>query len=387
MRDVIVIGAGIGGLSAALALQRAGRTVAVFERAQALGEVGAGLTVGPNMMRGLAHLGVDAAVKAAATVPETGGVVDLATGGQLVANARGAITQARYGQPYAQVHRADLHAILVDAVRAHDPGALRLGQALASVTQAGAGVTARFAGGAEAQGRLLVAADGARSVVREQLFPGTTPRFTGYVAWRGLVPLERLPGLVLEPASAIMIGPRRSFARYRVGQGRLLNYAAFVESREWTAEGWSIPSGPEELLGHFRGCAGVVERIVRATPAGACFKWGLFDRDPLPAWTAGRVTLLGDAAHPMLPFLGQGAAMAVEDAVVLGRALAAQDGEAGLAVYERTRRERAAVVVAASRNAVREFHAADTQGYNPERHRDAEALGLFHYDPATVPLA
>lgn len=383
---VLVIGGGIGGLAAALAVQRAGHTVRVFERAPAFGEVGAGLTVGPNMLHGLAGLGLAEAVLAVATIPAHGGVLDLASGELLVENARGDVPLQTYGQPYAQVHRADLHGLLAAALRRADPAAMVLDHALVAVDQDAGGVTARFADGSVARGDLLVGADGSRSVVRAALFPAQAPRFAGFVAWRGLAPLARLPGLALWPDSAILIGAGRSFARYRVSGGRQLNYAAFVDGREWTADSWSIPAEPEELLAHLPGSHPAVATIVRATPPGGCFKWGLFDRDPLPRWTVGRVTLLGDAAHPMLPFLGQGAAMAVEDAVVLGRALAAGGGGPGaLALYEATRRERTDFVLEASRGAVRRFHGGDGR-YTRRQHRDAEALGLFRYNPVTAPL-
>lgn len=385
MTRILIVGAGIGGLAAALGLQRAGLRPLVLERAPALGEVGAGLTVGPNMMHGLEWLGVARAVRDLACIPRHGGVLDVVTGELQVANDRGDLPERRYGQPYLQVHRADLHRVLAAAVLANDPDALRTDHELTAFEQDEAGVRARFAGGRVVAGGLLVGADGTRSAVREALFPGRVPRFTGYVAWRGLVPRERLAGLELHPDSAIMVGHGRSFARYAVAGGRLLNYVAWVERAQWAEEGWSIPSTVEELMANFADAAPVIGWIVRRTLPGECFKWGLFDRDPLPAWTVGRVTLLGDAAHPMLPFLGQGAAMAVEDAVVLARTIAAAGATAAaLAAYEAARRERTALVTRASRDAVREFHAAGP--YVRGRHRDAEALGLFAFDPATAPL-
>lgn len=387
MAEFLIVGGGIGGLVAALALQRIGRKVAVFERAEVFGEVGAGLTVGPNMLHGLAWLGLAEPMARHAMIPEHGGVMDIATGELLVSNRRGQGPVQRYGQPYTQIYRADLQRILLDAVRRNDASTLQAGHALTGISESPGSVTAHFANGRTVQGEWLIGADGSRSVVREVLFPGQPPVFTGYVAWRGLVPMERLGHVRIFPDSAILIGPGRSLARYRVRQGELLNYAAFAECAEWAEEGWSIRSDVADLLEHYAGCAPVVREIVEQTPPGECFKWGLFDRDPLPAWTAGRVTLLGDAAHPMLPFLGQGAAMAVEDAVVLARTVErVQDPRAAFPLYERLRRERTAFVTEASRAAVREFHAPDTRGYDPGRHRDAESLGLFAYNPATVPI-
>lgn len=387
MAEFLIIGGGIGGLAAALGLQRIGREVAVYERSGAVGEVGAGLTVGPNMLHGLAWLGLAEPMARLAMVPEHGGVLDIATGELLVSNRRGSVPTQRYGQPYAQIHRADLQSALLDAVRRNDSDAVHVDHALTGVSQSAGRVTAQFANGRAVQGDFLIGADGSRSVVREALFPGQPPVFTGYVAWRGLVPMARLGHVRIFPDSAIMIGPGRSLARYRVRHGTLLNYAAFAECGKWAGEGWSIRSGVADLLDQFADCAPIVREIIEQTPVDQCFKWGLFDRDPLAAWTAGRVTLLGDAAHPMLPFLGQGAAMAVEDAVVLARAVeAAGDPMAAFHLYEVLRRERTALVTQASRAAVREFHSPDTRGYDPGRHRDAESLGIFAFNPATFPL-
>lgn len=385
MARILIIGGGIGGMAAALALQRAGHSPLVLERAPVLEEVGAGLTVGPNLMHGLAWLGVADQLRAAACMPRHGGVLDVITGELRVANERGDALERRYGQPYLQVHRADMHRVLMQAVLKNDPGALSLNRELTGIEQDAGSVRALYANGRVVTGDFLIGADGTRSVVREVLFPGQEPRFTGYVAWRGLVSTESLSGLRLYPDSAIMVGHGRSFARYPVSGGRLLNYVAWVERGEWAEEGWSTPSMVEELLANFADAAPAIREIVIRTAPGQCFKWGLFDRDPLPSWTVGRVTLLGDAAHPMLPFLGQGAAMAVEDAVILGRVFAAcSDGEAALATYEIARRGRTSLVMRASRDAVREFHAADE--YVRNRHRDAESLGLFSFNPATATL-
>lgn len=385
MTRILIIGGGIGGLAAALAFQRIGHRPLVLERAPALGEVGAGLTVGPNMLHGLAWLGVGEATRAAASIPRHGGVLDVVSGELMVANDRGESPVRRYGQPYVQIHRADMHRILAEAVLRNDPDAIRPGHTLTGLVQDQRSVRACFAHGQELGGDILIGADGSRSAVREALFPGHEPHFTGYVAWRGLVPRDRLAHLELYPDSAIMVGHGRSFARYPVAQGRLLNYVAWVERAGWAEEGWSIPSTVDELMANFADAAPVISQIVHQTLPGECFKWGLFDRDPLPAWSVGRVTMLGDAAHPMLPFLGQGAAMAVEDAVILARTIA-QSGDmiAALASYQAARIERTSQVMHASRDAVRAFHAPGP--YVRGRHRDAESLGLFSFNPATAEL-
>ena len=191
------------------------------------------------------------------------------------------------------------------------------------MTQDTSGVTARFDGGNEVRADVLVGCDGLRSIVRESVHGATAPPFAGYIAYRALVPMERIRGIVIEPPSCLQIGPRHSFTRYPVRNGELLNYVAMAEKSGWEVESWSVRADVPEVLEEFRDFEPDVRRIIAETPADTCFKWALLDREPLASWARERVTLLGDAAHPMLPFLGQGAVMAIEDAMVLARAFAA----------------------------------------------------------------
>ncbi len=389
---VVIVGAGIGGLATALALQRFGIRVSVHEQAPVLAEVGAGLTLASNGSRILLHLGLGAVLDELAVIPADGAVKDYRTGRVLVDIPRGNTQLERYGAPYCQIHRNDLHKALVAAVRANDRDCLHLGSSLQDFAQDEAGVTAVFGNGEAARGDLLVGCDGIRSTVRAKLFGTEDPRFTGYVAWRGLVPMERLADVRITPDSAVWIGPGHFLTRYKIRRGELLNYIAIARTNKWVEEGWSVPSTVEALLSEFREFEPSARSILMATPPGNLFKWGIFDRDPLSGWTVGRVTLLGDAAHPTTPFLGQGAAMALEDGMVLARAVhqcaVNEDNEIADALkrYEQARVARANAVLLASRDNGIRLTTTDPDRYHEQPHRNEESLGLAAYDAVTVPL-
>jgi salicylate hydroxylase len=385
--DVILVGAGLGGLTAALALLRAGFRVQVYEQAAELGEVGAGVTITPNGMHVLNHLLGEAELARVARTPAAGAIKHYRTGDILVETNRGDRMREQYGAPYSQAHRADLHGALVAAVRALEPGCIRTGCSFATLEETAEGIAATFRNGVRATADVLVGCDGIRSAVRRALWGEENVTFTGYIAWRGLVPMERLePGLIV-PDSASFAGPARTFARYKVRQGTLVNYAAFSKRDQWAEESWSVHSEIAEVQQEFHDFAPEVQAIIAATPPERCFKWGLFDREPLAQWTRGRATLLGDAAHPMTPFLAQGAVMALEDGMVLARALEAASGwQEGLARYEAARRERGSFVMRESHVNARRMYSRDPDNYSSSSHKTAESLGLYAYNPVTVPV-
>lgn len=380
---VAIVGAGLGGLTAALALAQRGIAVTVFEQAAALGEVGAGITISPNAGRVLDHLGLGQEVRALGVLPGTQHVRDLATGATLRTMQRDADLEARHRAPYRHLHRADLHGLLASALEQAAPDSVRLGRRLVAATDRG---EMRFADGSAAEADILVGADGVRSAVRDCLFETSPPLFTGQVAWRGLVPADALPEAVRHEPPGIFIGPGRLVLRYPVRGGALANYAIFVEMEGWEEESWSIPSTRAELLGHLEGACDSVRALVLATPEDWLFKWALFAREPLATWTAGRVTLLGDAAHAMLPFMGQGAATAIEDGMVLARALAAFPAGEALARYEAARRERTTMVQLQSRLLGLRFQGKDPAALGRGPLRNEEELGLFDHDPVTTPI-
>ncbi len=385
---IIIIGAGIGGLTAALALQKRGFKVAVYEQAPQLGEVGAGLTLSPNATHALEAIGLGGALAQTASRPARQAVLHYATGEVLVDQERGDLPKKQYGADYYQIHRADLHNMLADAVRANDADAIRLDHAFVNFAQTGNTVEVTFKNGVKASGDVVIGCDGIKSEVRAQLWGRVPPRFTGNVAWRGLVPVKSLPaGFKIEPASAAAIGVKHSLARYLIRDGTMLNFVAFAEKSGWETESWSVRSPVSELLEEFHDWHDSFKTFMALTPPELLFKWAIHDRDPLPQWTKGRVTLLGDAAHPMLPFLGMGAASGIEDAVVLARAFqAAATIEEALSRYETARKERTTFIQMQSRAAQERLQGGKVDNYDYNKHKNEEFLGLFGYNPATVAI-
>jgi salicylate hydroxylase len=385
--DVLIIGAGIGGLTLALALQRAGIRVAIYEQVPELTEIGAGLTVASNGTAVLQHLGLGPAMQEFAVSPQRGAMKHYSNGKVLVDIPRGDTQIKKYGAPYCQMHRADLQQALLESVLSNDPNCIHLEHTLVDLSQTGSGVTAKFSNGNTIAAEILVGCDGIKSTVRARLFGAEEPGFTGYVAWRGLVPMESLPEGLLDPDSAIFIGPGHFFTRYRVSAGKLLNYVATARTDNWSEEGWTVPSTVAAVMQEFDAFHLDIKTILAATPPDECYKWGIFDRDPLPSWTIGRATLLGDAAHPMTPFLGQGAVMAIEDAMVFSRALQTSGSMIdGIQQYENARRERTAFVFEESRLSGERLTTFDPDAYDSNVHRNEETLDLAAYDAVTVPI-
>ena len=394
MRDlkIVIIGAGIAGLTAARALQTFGFRPQVFEQSLELGEVGAGLTISSNATHVLNAIGLTDVLPVIGLRPDQGGVKHWRTGETMVEIMRGDEMLQRYGAAYYQVHRADLHDALAQQVRAADPGAIHLGQRFRSMTAQGRTTTLTFESGVSVDADVVIGADGSRSAVRRALFGALEPRFTGFIAYRGLVPRSALPSeadrpSLLRPTSCISIGPGHTFARYLIRGGSTVNFVGLAERDDWREEGWSIRSSVEELAREFAGWYEDLQTIIHAAPPDQLFKWALFDRDPLPTWTRGSATLIGDAAHPMLPFLGQGAAMGIEDGMVIARAFAESDSLAtALSRYEAARLERTTFVLEKSRETGRSYHAANPDTYRGAHHLSAESLGLMSYNATTVSI-
>ena len=325
----IVVGAGIGGLAAALALLRAGHRVRVIEQSASLGEVGAGLSITPNASKALAYLGLADALARIGSTPAAGSLRHYRTGEDLVTLPQDR-SRERYGYPLYHVHRADLHQALLSAVTALDSDSIVTSAEFTSYKENNDGVLVGCSSGWSDQADYVIGADGIHSRVRAQLFGPDQANFTGYVAWRGLIPGDQVPPSLLDPPLCMTLGPRRMLMRYPLRRGALINFVAIAKRDAWMEEGWSVRSTLDELLTEFADFEPRALDLLSLTPPDRLFKWGLFDRDPLSSWTQGRVTLLGDAAHAMPPFTGQGAVMALEDAAVLGRAAQATATESTL---------------------------------------------------------
>jgi salicylate hydroxylase len=364
--SIAIIGGGIGGLAAAAALLRAGFDVRVYEQARALGEVGAGINIGPNASRILHRLGLAEVLAKTGVKPTTFDQRRWDDGRFLLRAPLGDAVESAFGAPYYTFHRADLHDALAGAVPADR---VHLAHRLTRLVDNGDRVEAQFANGRSIPADALVGADGIHSVVRHALLGPEQPRFTGCVAYRGLVPADRLTHLALDRTNQIWMGPGRHFVHYFVSAGRLVNFVAITEEDSWLRESWVDRGEVADVLAAFAGWHDQVLSIVGA--ADETYKWALFDRTPLPRWSVGRVTLLGDACHPMLPFMGQGAAQAIEDAATLAACLLKRAGDlpAGLRLYEQRRLARASRLQALSETNKTRFHLRDGPA---QQERDAQ---------------
>ena len=363
---IAVIGAGIGGLTAAVALRQAGFEVDVYEQAPELTEVGGGINMAPNATRVLYRLGLGDALDRDAVRPISTHQRRWQDGRTLQRAPLNPRCEELYGAPHLTVHRADLLSIIASGVPAER---IHLGQRLVGLADRGDRTEVTFENGGRLIVDVVVGADGINSTVRTALLGAEAPRFAGCVAYRGLVPVERISDLDLELGSQSWVGPGGHLVHYFVSGGRLLNFVGWTEHDTWNREDWTDRATIARALAAFDGWHPQIERIISA--ADTCFIWALFDRDPLPRWSVGRTTLLGDACHPMYPFMGQGAAQAIEDGAVLAACLAnaGTDPAKALQRYEQVRRQRVTRLQEMSRaNRIR-FHLPDGPA---QETRDAE---------------
>ena len=352
---IAVIGGGIGGLSAALHLLREGFDVQVYEQAQEFGEVGAGIQVSPNASRILHRLGLADALARMGVRPLAWRQRRWDDGRTLLHTPLGDTVVEAFGFPHYQTHRADLLATLV---RSLPPDRLHVGHRLVSFADDGDRVSLEFETGSTVEADALVGADGIHSTVQRLLLGEQRPRFTGCIAYRGLIPAERVADLRIPVEAQVWMGPGRHFVHYYVQEERLLNWVALVEHDTWQRESWTDRGEVADALAAYEGWHPQIRRIVESVDE--TFVWALFDRAPLERWSSGRVTLLGDACHPMLPFMAQGAAQAIEDGAALAACLAGTpDVEAAFRRYEAVRLPRASKIQSLSaQNKVR-FHLPD----------------------------
>jgi salicylate hydroxylase len=389
---VLIAGGGIGGLTAALALLRAGIDVEVYEQAPQLKEVGAGVQLAANGTRVLYALGVGEELKARSCEASGKEIRMWSSGETWKLFDLGAASIERYGFPYFTVYRPDLLEVLARAVRGEKADAIHLGAKCVGFEQDDSGVTLHLEK-SNVKGDALVGADGVHSRVRQGLFGADQPAFTGLIAWRGIVPMERLPQHMARMVAANWIGPGGHVVHYPLRGGRLMNFVGVLERSDWQVESWSARGTTAELAADFRGWHEDIQALIRNidTP----YKWALMVRPPLGQWTAGRVSLLGDAAHSMLPTLAQGAVMAIEDGLILARCFKAHhEPQSALERYEAARRERTRRTVEGSAANLHRFHdPALADPVEGRKYVEREWAGqriaeryewLFHYDATTV---
>lgn len=373
--SIAVVGAGIGGLAAATLLARAGHRVRVYEQASKFARVGAGIQMTPNAMKVLRGLGLEARLRNVAFQSPAGVSREWDTGKVTNELRMGKEIEERYGAPYLFLHRADLHAAIESVVPA---GCVELNRKLAGLDQNANGVAITFTDGSRAEADCVVGADGVHSTVRELMLGPEQPRFTGRVAYRTTFPAALMGSERITPVRTKWWGPDRHMVVYYVT--RNLDEVYFVtsqpESVEWmTPESWSAKGNLKDLREAYAGFHPEVQAVLRACPD--VHKWALLERDPLPRWTEGRVALLGDACHPMTPYMAQGAASALEDSAVLSRCLDGIDTDGvakALRIYEATRKPRTSEIQGSSRK-------------NTWMRTETDPTWVYGYDAWTTPLA
>ncbi|MFQ3453671.1 FAD-dependent monooxygenase [Bradyrhizobium sp. UFLA01-814] len=363
-RTVIVAGAGIGGLTASLTLAAQGFRVVVLEKAERLEEAGAGIQLSPNASRILVELGLKEPLAQRAVTPESVNILSARAGGEIARMPLGQAAEFRAGAPYWVIHRADLQAALQAAVNDHPDIDLRLGCQFEDVTKHARGLTVVQRRGNTRQEELAVAligADGIWSSVRGHLFPDVRPQFSGLIAWRGTLDATALPHEYTAPRVQLWMGPDVHLVAYPISAGRQINVVAIV-SGTWNRPGWSEPGDINEIKGAFATARWPATARMLIGAVDGWRKWALFTLPDIGRWSEGAVTLLGDAAHAMLPFAAQGAGMAIEDAAVLAKALSESTGEntagipAALKRYARVRRGRVLKVQRLARQQGRIYH-------------------------------
>jgi salicylate hydroxylase len=354
---IAIIGGGIGGLAAALALERRGAEVIVCEQSPVHSEIGAGLNLTPNAVKAFRALGLEDQLENIGWGSEWL-IIRSWKSGRYISRTRRGEFRRKFGAPNLTVHRVDLLDVLRAALKTTD---IRLGKRCIAVDGGDGGkraASARFADGSDLEADIVVGADGIHSAVRDSLFGADAPRFTGCICWRGMAPVDAVPRDINTADGTMWLGPHGHVVHYRVRRGELVNIVAHVDSDAWTEESWTRECGVAEVTTAYAAWNSALTRIYPCSTRW--YKWALYDRDPLPRWSKGRATLLGDSAHAMLPYLGQGAAMAVEDGYVLAAMIARYGEDLGeaLIAYEQMRAPRAKATVLGSRARAKENHLA-----------------------------
>ncbi|QYY29411.1 MULTISPECIES: 3-hydroxybenzoate 6-monooxygenase [Cupriavidus] len=354
-RKVLIIGGGIGGLAAALALARKGIRIELLEQAEQIGEIGAGIQLAANAFAAMDALGVGEAARGRAVFTDYLSLRDAIDTHEIARVDVGTPYRERFGNPYAVIHRADIHLSILEAVKDHPLISFRTATRVEKLEQDERGVTVIDQRGARHQAEAVVGCDGVKSAIRDALI-GDAPRVTGHVVYRAVVEVENMPKDLQVNAPVVWAGPNCHLVHYPLRGGQQYNLVVTFHSRE--QETWGVREGSkEEVLSYFDGIHALPHQMLDRPTSWK--RWATADRDPVERWSFGRATLLGDAAHPMTQYVAQGACQALEDAVTLGAAVeaAGNDFEAAFKLYEQARIPRTARVLYAARDMGRVYHA------------------------------
>jgi salicylate hydroxylase len=351
----IIVGGGIGGLNAALCFNRFGWDVEILEQAAQLEDIGAGIQISPNGMQVLRALDIDRQVAATGFCPRATQFRMGQSGRVIMTQDMGQRLEEKWGAPYLHIHRADLVSAMASALNERCPGALQMETIVTGYGQDSEKAWATLDDGTVVKGDIIVGADGIKSAIRSQMLGSQKPRFTGNVAWRAVVPVTKLGRNAPLPVASIWLGEGKHAVTYLLRGGTLANLVGVVERDDWQQESWTEKGTREQAMADFAGWHPTITTLLEQ--AEHHYRWALFDRDPLDQWVDGRAVLIGDAAHPMLPFMAQGAVQAIEDGYVLARSLAEHgDRDDALRHFFDVRRDRTAAVQKAARRNMRLFH-------------------------------
>ncbi len=389
---IIIVGAGIGGLTAAAILLRRGFAVEIYEQASVLSEVGAGIQCSANAVKVLYYLGLKEKLDRVGVKPKAFEFRRFDSAELMHRIPLGIEHESKFHAPYYHLHRADIHEILAQCVNELDPNCIHLNSKASGFVESTHGVELDLANGQKIHGDVLIGADGIKSVVRAQILGETPVTYTGDIAWRGVIDVHKLPTDIMDTVSTVWCGPKKHAVMYYLRSGSLLNFVGLVEHDQPENESWTQKRPWQELKNDFVGWHDNIQTVIDALDKDACFRYALNNRPPVSNWSTAKATLLGDSAHPTLPYMASGAVMAIEDAAVLSRCLEINsDVSKALLQFQNNRLERTAKIVNGSTQSRALYRIEDVQAMRDAFHQNdlnkSRSEWLYSYDPLNVELA